>query len=466
MRHNLRSVTLASLVACYGLPGPLQAQSISELEARVADLQARLSAAEQDLQAARHAESLAREESDVLRAELQRNREANAGFAIGPLTIGGALRVNYVYGSYEGYDNGPSRAGHGGNIELDTFRINMALEQGPFIGQLEYRWYPAGSGQNYNFLHTGWLGYRLSPQSHVEAGVNRVPFGAGPYGISQSYFFDQHYYVGLADDPDLGLKYSYAGNNYAFDAAYYVHNEPSFSGRSADSTRYGYDVVRWRESIDSEGNVNFGGPRNGFRESDQYNLRLIRYLRSSLGDTALGASLQYGGLEGTGVDDGEHWAASLHLVQNIGDLTIGLQTSRYEYHISADNPWQSDTLIPMGAYDFAWPVAAKAWVPAVSISYKMRTPGIAWLDSIRPYLEWSSIVKDEERFNDSQLAVIGAALARGGWYIYSELAYSSGNYFIGNRGDDYTRIDTVNDFGISGNNRWDYRFNINLGYYY
>ncbi|TXS89786.1 hypothetical protein [Parahaliea aestuarii] len=454
------------LLAFCCLAVPLRAESISELEARVADLQARLNAAERDLQAARDAASKSREESEVLRAELQRNREANAGFSIGPLTIGGAMRVNYVYGSYEGYDDGPSRAGHGGNVELDTFRINMALEQGPLVGKLEYRWYPAGSGQNYSFLHTGWLGYRLSSQSHLELGVNRVPFGAGPYGISQSYFFDQHYYVGLSDDPDLGAKYSYAGDDWAVDLGYYVHNEPSFSGRSEDSTRYGYDVVRWRESIDSDGNVTFNGARSGFREADQFNLRLIRYLRSEYGDTAIGASLQYGGLDGTNVDDGEHWAAAMHLVQNIGDLTIGFQASRYEYHISADNPWRSDDLIPMGAYDFAWPVAAQAWVPAISVSYKLVTSNIPWLDSIRPYLEWSSIVKDEDSFNDSQLVVVGAALARGGWYIYSEMTYSDGNYFIGNEGDDYSRIDMVNDFGVSGNNRWDYRFNINFGYYY
>src|SRR5690606_5926439 len=114
----------------------------------------------------------------------------------------------------------------------------------------------------------------------------------------------------------------------------------------------------------------------------------------------------------------------------------------------------------------AWPVAAQAWVPAISVSYKLVTSNIPWLHSIRPYLEWSSIVKDEGSFNDSQLVVLGAALARGGWYIYSEMTYSDGNYFIGNEGDDYSRIDTVNDFGVSGNNRWDYRFNINFGYYY
>ncbi|TXS88900.1 hypothetical protein FV139_20930 [Parahaliea maris] len=457
---------LAFAIILAALAPGATAATVEQLEDRVEALRAELEAAEQALSQAQEAERRARQETADLKEELQRNREANAGFEVGPLTIGGAMRVNYVYGSYEGFDSGPSRAGHGGNIELDTFRINMALEHDDLIGKLEYRWYSASSGQNYNFMHTGWLGYRLSQQSHIEVGVNRVPFGAGPYGISQSYFFDQHYYVGLADDPDLGIKYTRTTDEWSLDLAYYLHNEPSFSGRSADSTRYGYDAVRWRSEIDDSGNVSFGTPRSGFRETNQYNLRLIRRFDSELGSSALGVSLQYGELEGTRVGDGEHWAASAHLLQSMDSLTLGMQLSRYEYHFSADNPWRTDTLLPMGAYDFAWPVAAEAWLPAISLSYKYVTDNIPWLDYLLPYAEWSSIIKDEDAFNDSQLFVLGTAWARGGWYIYSEMVYSDGNFFIGNRGTDYSRVDSVNDFGVNGNDRWNYRFNINFGYYY
>jgi hypothetical protein len=120
----------------------------------------------------------------------------------------------------------------------------------------------------------------------------------------------------------------------------------------------------------------------------------------------------------------------------------------------------------MGAYDFAWLAASEAWVPSLSVSYLIDAAAIPWLDSVRPYLEWSSIVKEESDFNDSELFVVGAAWARGGWYIYSDMAWSNGNYFIGNKGDDYSRIDGVGDFGVAGNKRRNYRFNLNLGYYY
>ena len=439
------------------------AENVESLEAKVQRLEAELAAAQTALKEAQAAEAQATAETSRL---LKERHDRDTGVALGPLTLGGAMRINYVYGNYDTSDSGPSRGGHGGNVELDTFRINAALEQGPIIGKLEYRWYSAGSGKNYNFLHTGWLGYQFDQDSHVEVGLNRVPFGAGPYGISQSWFFDQHYYVGLADDPDLGIKYSTRLNDWSVDVAYYARSEPSFSGRSADSARYGYDAVRWNESIDDDGNVTFGGERNGYREENQFNARGIYHLKHDSGTSDFGVSLQFGDLEGRELDDGDHWAAAAHAVHRRGNFTLGAQLSRYEFDIDADNPWGTDALIPMGAYDFAWPVAAEAWLPAISLSYKVTTDAIPWLDYVLPYIEWSAILKDENEFNDSQLFILGSAWAIGGWYIYSDLAYSDGNYFVGDERDNYGRIDGVGDFGVAGNDKWNYRFNLNLGYYY
>ena len=392
---------------------------------------------------------------------------------IGPVTVGGAMRVNYVLGSYKVQEAvaGPNRGGNGGNIELDTFRINLALDYENIIGRLEYRWYPAGTGKSYNFLHTGWLGYRFADDSEVQVGVNRVPFGPGPYGVSQSWFFDQHYYVGLSDDMDLGIKYSTSIDQWTLDAAYYPLSEGSYFGRSLNSTRYSYDAVRWGESIDADGNVSYGGEHNGFDERNQLNLRAIYSFADTAIPTDVGVSLQYGQLKGQRIEDGSHWAASAHMINRMGPLTVASQLTRYEYDVDSDNPWGTDKLIPMGAYDFAWPAATKAWIPAVSVSYLMETPQISWLDSVLPYIEYSSIVKDESAFNDSQMWVAGAAWASGGWYIYSDLAYSNGNYFVGNEAngggtDNYGRIDGVGDFGVNGNDKWNYRFNLNLGYYF
>ena len=459
------------MVSAIGFSNITQAKTddVAALERRVAELNRELERTRQELATAKTEADASRQKATRAEAELAASPQPESKkFQVGPLSIGGAMRVNYVLGSYTNGDSGPNRGGNGGNVELDTFRINLALDYENIVGELEYRWYPAGAGKNYNFLHTGWLGYRFEDGSHVEVGVNRVPFGPGPYGVSQSWFFDQHYYVGLADDMDLGVKYVTEVGNWTLDAAFYAASEGNWFGRSDDSARYSYDAVKWRESIDEDGNVTYGGPVNGYAERNQFNIRAIYHLDDTSVPTDLGISVQYGQLKGKGTDDGSHWAASAHMVNQIGKLKIASQITRYEIDVDADNPWGTDTLIPMGAYDFAWPVATKAWIPAVSVSYQVDTPQIGWLDYVLPYLEYSSIIKDEDSFNNSQMWTLGAAWARGGWYIYSDLAYSTGNYFVGDDGDDYANIVDrgVGDFGVTGNDKWNYRFNINLGYYF
>jgi hypothetical protein len=199
---------------------------VDALERRVAELNRELEHEKQALAAAREEKADAEEKAAKTEAELASQGEPEPKkFQIGPLTIGGAVRVNFVLGSYPGTHSGPNRGGNGGNVELDTFRINLSLDYKNIIGKVEYRWYTDAPQQfpaNYNFLHTGWLGYRFSDDSHVEVGVNRVPFGPGPNGVSQSWFFDQHYYVGLADDMDLGVKYVTNLDNWSLDFAWPV----------------------------------------------------------------------------------------------------------------------------------------------------------------------------------------------------------------------------------------------------
>jgi hypothetical protein len=435
---------------------------IATLEQRVTDLKRELAEAERDLDAALAAEAMPDVQAKPVSAEISAaEEEVSDDIRFGPVTVGGAMRVNYILGDYEGGSPGPSRGSDGGNFELDTFRVNMSLDQGPLIGKLEYRWY-----NGYNFIHTGWVGYQFDDGSQLQAGVTRVPFGAGPYGVSQSWFFDQHYYVGLSDDADLGFRYVTERGNWNLDFAYFVSSEGDWNGASNDSARYGYDAVKWRSGLDENGNV-VAAPVNGYSERNQFNARIVHGFRDSAISTDLGLSLQYGQLDGRRVDDGHHWAASAHMVNQFGNIKLASQITRYAFDIDDDNPLGTDELVPMGAYDFAWPVAADAWLPAVSLSYTYNTPHIGWLDYIVPYVEYSNIVKTEDDFNDSALVTLGAAWANRGWYLYSELAYSNGNYFVGDEGDDYVNLfEGVGDFGVNGNDRWNYRLNINFGYYF
>ncbi|MBK1702397.1 hypothetical protein CKO22_16205 [Thiococcus pfennigii] len=457
---------MAALVGATLLAAPsVQAQTAAELalEQRVAELERQLAEARAQLAEARTGAPVTRDVSEgaetataaqapVAAPVVAAEPVADDGskIRIGPLTIGGAIRANYVIGDYPGRGPGPSRGGHGGNVELDTFRINMDLKHEQLVGQLEYRWY-----DGYNFIHTGWLGWDFDDGSQVQVGVNRVPFGPGPYGVSHSWFFDQHYYVGLSDDMDLGIRYVTGVGDWSLDLAYYASSEWNGRGTSHDSARYGYDTVEWGSGLAADGTL-IDAPTNGYRERNQFNVRAIYAFDDVAVPTDLGLSLQWGQLDGRRADDGEHWAVSVHMINSWNNWLLATQLTRYRFDIDDDNPLGTDALIPMGAYDFAWPVATDAWIPAVSLSYLHETPGIPWLDSVRPYVEYSNILKREGDFNDSDLFVLGAAWARQGWYIYTDAAWSSGNYFVGSDGD----------FGVNSDDERNFRFNLNLGYYF
>ena len=375
-----------------------------------------------------------------------------------PVKIGGALGFNYAYGDY---NSGHRRNEDLGDVDLDIFRVNADLDLNNFIGRVEYRWY-----DTYSMMHTAWLGYQSDHYGTIKAGIVRVPFGPGPWGVSTSWFFDQHFYIGLSDDMDLGIRWTKSYGDLEVDLAYYIEDEGEWDGASRDSSRYSYDPVTWDEQVDADGNIMYGAGENGFEEDGQINLRMI-YSTESFGD--LGTSFQYGWLKGKNVDDhgADHYAVSAHAKNSFGNFTLLSQLTYYEYDITDDTPWGTGDLIPMGAYDSAWLVASEGWIPAVSLRYHgIDTSGLPWINSVMPYIEWSTILKEESDYNDSNLWSLGALLDWGGVYVYAELGISDGNNFVGGKGDDYGRFDGIGDVGANGNDRWNRRFNINARYYF
>ena len=381
-----------------------------------------------------------------------------------PVKIGGALRVGYAYGSY-GTEENPHRRGENiGDADLELFRLNADLNYDKISGRVEYRWY-----DNYSMFHTAWLGYNLGDLGMVKAGIVRAPFGPGPYGVSSSWFFDQHFYVGLADDMDLGIRWSNTFGKLALDAAYYLTSEFQTDGSSLESSRYSYDIVPWEEKADADGKVEWGAGENGYDEQHQINLRGI-YTLEKVAD--VGVSIQYGMLKPTEdiVDDGaNHYAVSAHMKNVFSDFTLLTQFSYFAHNITDETPWGTGDLIPMGAYDFAWPIASKGMIPAFSLRYNgVDASGISWLNSVTPYIEGSTIMKSVEGFNNSTLVTLGASWTLfGALYMYSDLGLSNGNGFVGNDGDVYDNIYTgAGDYGANGNDTWNWRMNFNFGYYF
>lgn len=372
------------------------------------------------------------------------------GLDVGTLNVGGAIRANYINGDYPD-QAGPSRGGDGGTISLDTFRINVDWEKESWIASGEYRWYNYGNDMGYSFFHHAWIGYKIDDASTVKVGLNRVPFGVGAYGPANSWFFDQHFYLGLADDMDMGIKYTREMDNMTLDLAYYAAAEPNGRGWTSDSTRYSYDIV------------DNGSAYSHYKERNQFNARMIvSTMQDSDIPTDLGVSLQAGQLKGSGnADDTIGYAASAHSSSTMGPWNLKLQLTGYDYRPEYNDSAQSDDLIMMGAYDYAVPVASKGVVPAAALSYTWAAEKYDWLDSITFYNDFSVIMKDGtdnagSKLNDSAMNVTGMAIASGGWYIYVDYAYANGNYFAGPNGD----------FGANANDEWEGRFNVNLGYYF
>jgi hypothetical protein len=388
-----------------------------------------------------------------------------SAFEVGPLTVGGSIRANYTLGDYEtdGTES-PQLGGNGGNVYLDAFTVRVDLEKDTLVGSAEYLFY-----NGYNFIYTGWLGRNFSNGAQLQAGVNRVPFGVGDYGPSNNWFYDQHYYVGLSDDPDQGVKYTLPLGDLVLDMAYYFGPEPEGRGASDGSARYSYDIV---DDTASLAGYEFGESYAAYREKNQLNIRGIYTFETGSVTTEAGVSLQWGQLDSQSelAEDSDAYACSAHTRTTWGPWALMLQVSRYEYDADYTSG-ANDDLIAMGAYDFAWPVASKGTIPSIALSHTWEPAGIDWIDSVTFYNDYSVILKDGETldgtpFNDSTLNITGMAIASGGWYIYVDYAVSDGNYFVGSEDDTYATFSDVSDFGINGPNDWDGCLNINFGYYF
>ena len=381
------------------------------------------------------------------------------GVDVGTLTVGGCIRANYVKGDYT--DDGTKKTRHRGNngsLELDVFRINVDWEKENWLGKAEYRWY-----DGYNFFHTAWLGYNFDENTQIQVGLNRVPFGVGAYGPANSWFFDQHFYVGLSDDMDMGVKVTHSFNNFKLDLAYYVGAEPSGMGSEVNSGNWTEDSARYAYDI-----VDAGSDNSHYSERNQFNARIIGTFFTNSIPTELGISLQAGQLQAgdrSTADDTLAYAVSVHSSSTLGPWNLKLQLTDYDYRPDYNDPNQSDDLIHMGAYNYHDAVAASGLIPAAALSYTIK-PKAEWLDSITFYNDISVILKDGKdnkgkRLNNSTMNVTGAAFASGGWYMQVDYAYANGNYFVGDDGDDI-----YDDFGSNQADDWEGRFNINLGYYF
>lgn len=354
-----------------------------------------------------------------------------------PIAFGGALRINYGYQDWD--DDQDEKYGDAG---FDLFRVNADGAIGDWVLSAEYRFY-----SYMNTVHHGYVGYNVTDNWQVQAGIHQVPFGLQPYA-SHNFWFSGAYYVGLEDDYDMGVKGLYSEGPLDLTLAFYKNDELA---SSTNTDRYSIDVI-------SNADGGFSGAQgDGNEETNQFNGRLAyTFDHGDLGDTELGVSGQWGQLYNKNTrDTGDHWAAGLHMNGNYGNWNVQLEYATYEYN--PENPVGfDDDIITMGAFAGSWGVPAEADIGIANVAYTIPT-NLKWLDSVTLYSDNTIIEPSANNQPTIWQNVVGALFASGPIYTYLDII--SGENMIFSNGN-------MVDKTVRNNDERTTRLNLNIGYYW
>lgn len=396
------------------------------------------------------------------------------------LHVGGALRLNIASVNYE-YDPVTTDT----YATMDTWRMNFSANLSDVILDFEYRFYPTF---NTHFIHHGYLGYNFTENLNMQLGVTRVPFGNLAYN-SHSWWFLIPYYLGLEDDYNMGIKFTYdIDEKLNLKTAYFRQSDPagpaygsaSFGGPTAGT--YSYNVIPGSADISPEGIT------SSIRELNQFNLRLEYEVREG---TYLGFSGQVQGLYNSVLDDTEYGnAMAAHLNSNFRNFNLQLQYTAYNYKARDDEGNIMDR-VQMGAYGdpyYGDGVASGGTILTAGFAYEIS---VDWgpISSILPYIDYSLMTKDGELevngsqfdFQNSYMMVPGLMITAGGMYTYVDLAMGKNHpwltgafgtgmgagHLYGNEQEDYYYDEDKAGQPVPvGEMDWNMRFNINVGYYF
>ena len=356
----------------------------------------------------------------------ERRRDESVDDAAPDIHIGGALRFNLVHRDF--VDASDSKYGESG---LDVFRLNIDGSSDDILISAEYRFYAY-----MHVLKHGWIGYQFADGSQLQFGINQIPFGLLPYAAHNSWF-GVPYYVGLADNYDMGIKYQRSDGPWQWHLGFYKNEE--FSDASSLG-RYAFDLV-----LD-------GDQQN--EKINQLNLRAAYdFGLGTSCETEFAVSAQAGQLYNHDTDArGDHWAAAAHIDSRCGRWGFQLQGASYQFN--PDNPQAvSDDVVRVGAFEGSYDIDADADIAVANIAYNFN-PRWERIDQLICYNDYSQLFKSIEGARDSQINTTGCAIGSGPLFVYLDHIYARNMAFLNG------------DMGAGGNDRWRRRININVGYYW
>ena len=411
-------MTRYSLAACIALALASNAQATS-VDEELAALKARIEQLETEQQQAKE---------QAAKDELQAQESS--------VKFGGAVRTNYVYEDYN-----DANADRGGDFDFDLFRIDVSGNYKDLIFSAQYRWF-----EYMNVVQHAWIGYNFTEQQQAKIGVTQVPFGLLTYA-SNNYFFSSNFYLGLEDDHDLGLNYTYKGDNNQFDFAFYKNDEQGgIDGFVSDRTdRYAYDVV----GIRLDGEDAYDAPSDGYAagEVNTFNARYAHTFAFNDVSVELGASLQAGQLEIENGTDGDNVAAAIHSMINYDRWNVKLQVTDYKYDVDG---MDVDRIV-VAAYHFYDSIPAEATTYIANLAYSLPVE-IGPISNLTFYNDYSLVTDKPAAMPDTFMNVTGMAISAGGLYTYVDFVVAENQPFIGGT--------------MVGDGDTNTRFNINFGYYF
>lgn len=349
--------------------------------------------------------------------------------------VGGAVRFQY---SFEEYNAGNEE--RGGDIDLDTVRLDFDGIIGDMILSAEFRYY-----QYMQVIHHAWVGYDFNDLWQGQVGITKVPFGILPYN-SHNFFFSSNYYLGLEDDYDTGIKALFESGPWDMQLAFFKNDELGGVDGFVDnrSDRYSYDVVGERtldEGTFAEPAIEIGEV-NTLVGRLAYTFGYESNFRTELGTSGLAGSLN----DGDG-SVGNYSAYALHLDGLYGRWNLQLQAAQYQYDLDSGREQ-----LAVGAYSFFDTIPSKGTTYTANIAYGLP---VSWgpITLLTFYSDNSLITDKSAHLDDTIMNIVGVSISAGPVFTYIDIVSAENQPFIGG------------SIGSNSNER-NTRINVNVGYYF
>jgi len=349
-----------------------------------------------------------------------------------PLRFGVGVETLYIYA-----DHSESSREKVGDFFLDKLELIVSGEWDNGL-YYESRWDYQVTQQGF-FPAWTYVGLKHNEAWSTSVGVIIQPLGAGVDGsyYDNSFLSDVPLWIGLANNPELGIKTHYKQDNWHWVFSFTKNTERSGGNANA---RYRPDVV-------AQGEINPRGfadetffadvePTNTFHGGGAYTF----YLDG--GSTLqLGSNGQFGDYFNTRTngDGGDHWAATAFANYRNGGFALTVQGLAYDRNVKnapGVNQTEDSIALSTGAL-----IPADGKVYSTRISYSMPL-SVGIFEDVKFYHDYDYLASgSEDMFTslDTQFSIVGVHLSRGAFNTWiSMLTSKNANFANGGpaRNDD------------------------------